>query len=65
MEKQILEIPVLQKSKEISKASTSSASACCSQPSTGSACCTPSKAPEENGGACCAQPQDGSACCDK
>lgn len=65
MEKQISEIPVLQKSKEVSKSAINSESTCCSQPSTSSACCTPSKSPEENGGACCAQPKDGSACCNK
>ena len=65
MEKQTLEIPVLQKSKESKRPVTKAESSCCATPSTGTACCTPSKSEEENGGACCAQPQDGSSCCDK
>ena len=65
MEKQLEEIPTLQKSKETKLKQAVSGSSCCSQPSTGSACCTPSKSAEENNGACCAQPADGAACCDK
>lgn len=65
MEKQIVDIPVLQKSKGIKKEPVPQTSSCCTQPAHGSACCTPSKSAEENEGACCAQPEDGSACCNK
>jgi len=65
MEKQITEIPVLQKSKEIKTKLVKAGSSCCSTPVNASACCTPSKTKEDNNGACCSQPDDSSACCDK
>lgn len=65
MERQIQDIPVLQKSKETRAEPVKTDSGCCAKPSSGSACCTPSKDEKENNGACCAQPDDGSACCDK
>ena len=65
MEKTILNIPVLQKSKGIQKETRASGASCCAQPANGSACCTPSQSAEEHGGDCCAQPEDGSACCNK
>lgn len=65
MEKQITEIPVLQKSKQ-SGTTIKATTSCCSQPADQNvSCCTPSKTAEENNGACCAQPADGSSCCDK
>lgn len=65
MEKQMLEIPVLQKSKGVQKESVLQASSCCAQPADGAACCTPGTSAEENEDACCEQPSDGSACCNK
>jgi hypothetical protein len=65
MEKQIAEIPVLQKSKNPENQVTKESSSCCSKPVNGAVCCTPGKTIEENNGACCAQPEDGSACCEK
>jgi hypothetical protein len=65
MEKQLSDIPVLQRSKDDKIQSNKPDSSCCSQPSTGTACCAPSKTKEENNGACCAQPENGSPCCDK
>lgn len=65
MEKQITEIPVLQKSKETKIQELKSTSSCCSKPSGTATCCTPSKTKKDNNGACCAQPEDGSTCCDK
>jgi hypothetical protein len=65
MEKQISEIPLLQKSKETSVPTIKTENACCSTPANATVCCTPSKDKEENNGDCCAQPMDGSACCDK
>jgi hypothetical protein len=65
MEKQITEIPVLQKSKATKMREVKPESSCCAQSSPNTACCTPSKTKEDNNGACCAQPEDGSACCDK
>lgn len=64
MKKQTEIIPILQKSKEDKTQQVNSAS-CCATPTNATACCTPSKSPEENNGACCAQPADGSACCVK
>ncbi|HKZ67245.1 MAG TPA: hypothetical protein VJ111_12850 [Chitinophagaceae bacterium] len=65
MEKQLTEIPVLKKSKEIKTTLAKAESSCCPKPANASACCTPSKSKEDNNGACCAQPEDGSACCDR
>lgn len=65
MEKQLTDIPVLQRSKETKSQPVIDASSCCSKPANSTTCCTPSKYPKENNGACCAQPEDGSACCDK
>ena len=65
MEKQIFEISQLQQNKDMTNGRQNSASACCSQPASGSQCCTPSTTADENGGACCDQPDDGTACCDK
>jgi len=61
----MLEIPILQKSKEKRNSDSKNESSCCAKPVNASNCCTPSKTMEENNGACCAQPSDGSACCDK
>jgi thioredoxin reductase len=41
------------------------ASSCCTPRVEATACCEPSKSPEENNGACCAQPTYGGTCCDK
>ncbi|MEK6480468.1 hypothetical protein WJR50_23190 [Catalinimonas sp. 4WD22] len=65
MEKTILNIPVLQKSKGTRKVSAKTIASCCAQPASGESCCSPSQSPEENEGECCAQPEDGSACCNK
>jgi hypothetical protein len=65
MEKTILNIPVLQKSKGLQIDTLKSSAACCAQPSNGDACCTPGQSAEEDGGDCCAQPEDGAACCNK
>jgi hypothetical protein len=65
MEKQILEMPILQTSKEIKNPVSKNQSSCCIKPANASSCCTPSKTKEENNGNCCDQPADGSACCDK
>ena len=65
METVVAEIPVLQKNKPINIQPVKAETSCCSQPSNGTSCCTPSKSEEEKNGACCAQPRDGSACCDK
>ena len=65
MEKQITDLPILQKTRPSQVAPVKTESSCCSQPANASPCCTPSKTAEENNGACCAQPNDGSVCCDK
>lgn len=65
MEKQLADIPVLQKSKETKAPQAKAESSCCAKPAEATSCCTPSDNVEENKGACCAQPEDGSACCDK
>ncbi|GEM_PF-1785225 len=65
MEKQITEIPVLQKNREPKAKPVEASAGCCSTPADQGPCCTPSKNAQENNGACCAQPADGSACCDK
>jgi len=65
MEKQLAEIPVLQKSKATKIQEVKPGLSCCSKPSATKACCTPSETKKDNNGACCSQPEDGSACCDK
>jgi len=65
MERQLADLPVLQRSKEIKTQPVVVSSSCCSKPADAASCCTPGKTLEENNGACCAQPEDGTACCEK
>jgi hypothetical protein len=64
MEKQLMEIPILQKSKAAKPQSVKNQSSCCSGKDSEVSCCTPAKTKEEFNGACCEQPSDGSACCE-